>query len=204
MLPLPTVHGHLLRCAATHGSGAHASQHPRGAWSEGGRARVQVDTERSERWQQVLRATVAAAQDSLAQHPTGLFPDFVEHDAAAGRHRAVAGKVLEREHDDSFCWNACRSAAWLAAWLASRFDAQHTLLQGPFQGATCVCGDAGPHERYGSLPQGALASSSILQGDRGRAREARIAGACGVLPATAGGGCTAQHVSLYCFPAAPR
>ena len=69
---------------------------------------MQVDTERREDWRRVLEAAVAAAQDNLAQHPTGLFPDFVEYDGSARRWRPVAGRVLERKHDGAYCWNACR------------------------------------------------------------------------------------------------
>jgi hypothetical protein len=72
---------------------------------------MQVDAERREGWRQALEAAVAAVQDNLAWHPTGLFPDFVEYDFDMQRWRPVAGKVLERARDGAFCWNACRRAA---------------------------------------------------------------------------------------------
>lgn len=69
----------------------------------------QVDTERSSDWVSVINATVAVLQQQLALHPdTGLLADFLVYDHSQKRYKPPKGRILERDSDGDFGYNACR------------------------------------------------------------------------------------------------
>ena len=69
----------------------------------------QVDTERSSNWVSVINATVAVLEQQLALHPdTGLLADFLVYDHSQKKYRPSKGKILERDSDGDFGYNACR------------------------------------------------------------------------------------------------
>lgn len=76
----------------------------------------QIDTERSSNWVSVMNATVAVLEQQLALHPdTGLLADFLVFDHSQKRYQPSKGKILERNSDGDFGYNACRFAdrpAW--------------------------------------------------------------------------------------------
>ncbi|KAL3134950.1 hypothetical protein ABBQ32_007910 [Trebouxia sp. C0010 RCD-2024] len=76
----------------------------------------EIDTERSSNWVSVMNATVAVLEQQLALHPdTGLLADFLVFDHSQKRYQPSKGKILERNSDGDFGYNACRFAdrpAW--------------------------------------------------------------------------------------------
>ena len=70
---------------------------------------VQVDTKRSGQWQRVIKAIVELLQQQLALHPeTGLLADFLVYNKSEKRYKPSKGKILERDSDGDFGYNACR------------------------------------------------------------------------------------------------
>ncbi len=73
---------------------------------------VQVDTKRSGQWQRVINAIVELLQQQLALHPkTGLLADFLVYNLAEKCYKPSQGKILERDSDGDFGYNACRRVA---------------------------------------------------------------------------------------------
>lgn len=69
----------------------------------------QVDTERSSQWLSVIEATVKLLQQQLALHPdTGLLADFLVYDHSKNTYLPSKGRILERDSDGDFGYNACR------------------------------------------------------------------------------------------------
>lgn len=69
----------------------------------------QVDTERESQWLSVIEATVKVLQQQLALHPdTGLLADFLVYDHSKNRYMPSKGRILERDSDGDFGYNACR------------------------------------------------------------------------------------------------
>ena len=70
---------------------------------------TQVDTERSSEWLSVIDATVRVLQHQLALHPdTGLLADFLVYDHSEKTYKPSQGRILERDSDGDFGYNACR------------------------------------------------------------------------------------------------
>ena len=70
---------------------------------------LQVDKERSSNWVSVIDATVGVLQQQLALNPdTGLLADFLVYDHSEDKYKPAKGKILERESDGDFGYNACR------------------------------------------------------------------------------------------------
>ena len=73
---------------------------------------MQVDTERRSQWLGVIDASVEVLQQQLALHPdTGLLADFLVYDHAQKKYKPSQGKILERDSDGDFGYNACRSVS---------------------------------------------------------------------------------------------
>ena len=69
----------------------------------------QEDKERSAQWSGVVNATIEVLQQQLKLHPdTGLVADFLVYNKAEKQYKPAKGKVLERETDGEFGYNACR------------------------------------------------------------------------------------------------
>ena len=69
----------------------------------------QIDTERKSQWLSVIEATVKVLQQQLALHPdTGLLANFLVYDHSDNRYMPSTGKILERDSDGDFGYNACR------------------------------------------------------------------------------------------------
>ena len=70
---------------------------------------TQVDTVRTTQWNTVIDAIVELLQQQLALHPdTGLVADFLVYNQAEKRYQPSQGKILERDTDGDFGYNACR------------------------------------------------------------------------------------------------
>ncbi len=70
---------------------------------------MQVDTQRSKQWSSVIEASVQLLQQQLALHPeTGLLADFLVYNKSEKRYKPSKGKILERDSDGDFGYNACR------------------------------------------------------------------------------------------------
>ena len=70
---------------------------------------LQVDTQRSKQWSSVIEASVQVLQQQLALHPeTGLLADFLVYNKSEKRYKPSKGKILERDSDGDFGYNACR------------------------------------------------------------------------------------------------
>ena len=70
---------------------------------------LQVDTQRSKQWGSVIKASVQVLQQQLALHPeTGLLADFLVYNKSEKRYKPSKGKILERDSDGDFGYNACR------------------------------------------------------------------------------------------------
>ena len=58
----------------------------------------------------MIDATVQILQQQLALHPdTGLLADFLIYDHSDKKYKPSQGKILERDSDGDFGYNACRS-----------------------------------------------------------------------------------------------
>ena len=69
-----------------------------------------MDKERSTEWARVVNATVQVLQQQYELHPeTGLVADFLVYNHDEKCYKPAQGKVLERESDGEFGYNACRS-----------------------------------------------------------------------------------------------
>ena len=70
---------------------------------------MQVDTERSAEWRQVLDVTIAVLSHQLSLNPqTGLLADFLVYDHQKQQYMPCQGKVLEKDNDGEYNWNSCR------------------------------------------------------------------------------------------------
>lgn len=79
-----------------------------------------------------MNATVAVLEQQMALHPdTGLLADFLVFDHTQKRYQPSKGKILERDSDGDFGYNACRFAE-RPAW-------QH-MLHGHLPYLTVCCG----------------------------------------------------------------
>ncbi|KAL0043281.1 hypothetical protein WJX79_000224 [Trebouxia sp. C0005] len=97
----------------------------------------EVDTQRGQQWRSVIKASIQVLQQQLALHPeTGLLADFLVYNKSEKRYKPSKGKILERDSDGDFGYNACRvpwrlAVCWLPpGWQAIRNVLQH-LLFGP-------------------------------------------------------------------------
>lgn len=83
----------------------------------------EVDTKRKEEWEGLIQATVKLLQQQLALHPdTGLLADFLVYNKSEKRYKPSKGKILERERDGDFGYNACRAPWRLAVWYQQTHD----------------------------------------------------------------------------------
>ncbi|KAL0041273.1 hypothetical protein WJX77_010658 [Trebouxia sp. C0004] len=83
----------------------------------------EVDTQRSKQWISVIEASVQVLQQQLALHPeTGLLADFLVYNKSEKRFKPSKGKILERDSDGDFGYNACRVPWRLAIWYKQTHD----------------------------------------------------------------------------------
>lgn len=79
---------------------------------------------------EVVRLQTIAHQ--LQLHPTGLMADFLKMNPQNKQYEPVSGRVLERNSDQYYSWNSCRSPWRLAVYYAC-------ALLTPLQGVRAVC-----------------------------------------------------------------
>ncbi|KAK9804689.1 hypothetical protein WJX72_000078 [[Myrmecia] bisecta] len=85
---------------------------------------AQEDAERRKEWTQVFEATVATIKLQQTLHPTGLVADFLEHHGDKGCYLPVTKKVLERNDDPNYSYNACRIPWRLSVYYWETRDAR--------------------------------------------------------------------------------
>ncbi|DBA88439.1 TPA: hypothetical protein ACH3X2_004929 [Trebouxia sp. C0005] len=120
----------------------------------------EVDTQRGQQWRSVIKASIQVLQQQLALHPeTGLLADFLVYNKSEKRYKPSKGKILERDSDGDFGYNACRVPWRLAVWYKQTHDQQILpLLQAQqhfFEGQDLISAgyrlDGKPSETYSNI-----------------------------------------------------